>query len=213
MRAAIIPTHGRESLEQAVDAIAPQVDEIILIAHNTTRPSQVWPDGEVQIIPYSEDPPNISHMWNLGLDRAEVLGANFAAILNDDAIVPPSWFDGIEFVMEMTGAVAGSRAGDPNFSALLTTPEPTQPIHRLSGHAFVLYVSKHIRMDDQFQWWYGDDDIDWQARRLGGTVLVPGEPVEHLYPNQSTTGILREIANEDRVRFEAKWGMHPWPVS
>jgi hypothetical protein len=61
-------------------------------------------------------------------------------------------------------------------------------------------------------WWYGDDDLDWEAREKGGALLVPGIPVEHRDPNGAMRDRpeLHAQAGRDRATFKAKWGRTPW---
>lgn len=181
-------------------AIAPQVEHIILIAHNFP----IEPEGRLEVIPYTDSPPNISTMWNLGIKRAEELGATRIAVLNDDAIVYNGWFDSIERAMIKTGAAAGWSAGEHHGHLLYTKAEPT--MRRMSGYAFV--INAGLRADEQFQWWYGDNDLEWRAREAGGVVQVGGS-IEHRHPNASTIGELARIAGEDKKRFKKKWGTLP----
>lgn len=186
MRLAVIPTHDRPGdYEDCYAAIRPQVDMVITIAHFATY-------AKAPSISYTEVVPNISVMWNLGLDEAEWQAGKEpfdVAVLNDDAIVPPDWFDRVTSHMRILGAAAGCvhRPHDP----------------RMAGHAFILDGSKGLRADPQFQWWYGDDDLE---RRAGEIAFVRGPGVEHRHPNSTTVGELAWIAGQDKIRFQKKWG-------
>ena len=205
-RLAVIPTTGRGVLWDCLDAIRPQVDHVILIAHRCA-PNV---GGSVSVIDYLSKVPNISLMWNLGLIEAErrTKGSFDVAVLNDDAIVPSSWFYEVTAAMHEVGAVAGSRdqSGVLRGTQTYLTAGPIGLENRLTGYAFILDGDARLRLDEQFQWWYGDDDLDWRAREAGGVVKVPGEPVVHRYPNGTTHGELEKIAGEDRERFKKKWG-------
>lgn len=199
---AVIPTYGRPCLSDCIAAILPQVDEILIIGHNV-MPSGL-PDN-CYVIPYFvEEPPNISTMWNLGIKSAHQ--NCLVAILNDDAIVPPDWFEKVSTAMAETGSVVGCMSDVAKIHHQ-TFNSPHLP--RMEGYAFILDTSHGIMLDEQFHWWWGDTDLDWQARWAGGTVIVPGT-IEHRYPNGTTTGILAEIAGQDRERFIQKWGSAPW---
>lgn len=184
-------------------AIGQQVDHIILIAHRC-EPLIGDSGGQVHVIPYEKEVPNISEMWNLGLNLAEYLKADRIAVLNDDAIVYNGWFSNIENAMIATGAVAGWSSGEHEGHLLYTKAEPT--LIRMTGYAFV--IEKKIRVDEQFQWWFGDNDLEWRARELGGVVHVGGD-VEHRHPNGTTFGRLAKIAGQDKERFRRKWGRLP----
>lgn len=221
MRVAVIPTNGRHHLVGALQSIMPQVDHTIVILHNC------WPQvvqsftrtDPVTLVQYDRTPPNISEMWNIGLDcadRLDPLGGMDVAILNDDVEVPPGWFDTVTKGMRDSGAIAGS-SDQFGFSIpdwgkggiLHKDAEPIDVRLRMSGFAFILDADVGMRLDEQFRWWYGDDDLEWRARELGGVVKVAGWPVVHHAPGQSTVGELAAIAGEDRDRFQAKWGRTP----
>jgi hypothetical protein len=221
LKYAVICTRDREQdFADALAAIRPQVDAVIVIAHmfpDYVDDCRDWADGGV--IDYSEDPPNISRMWNLGLEAVAKLadGQPYdVAVLNDDAIVPPDWFETITSAMRQVGAAAGSadqhgrlRAGDWDLDV---TVGPKNLFNRLAGFAFILDGDKGLSLDEQFQWHYGDDDLEWVACGRGGVVLVGGCKVDHLLPNSTTVGVLAEIAGGDRERFRAKWGQVPHGV-
>lgn len=210
---AIVVTHDRPvEYAACVAAIGGQVDRVVTVAHNCDYPT--GPD----VVTYGETVPNISTMWNLGLDTIAYLAetAGFGdrydvAVLNDDVETPPGWFDRVTGMMHRTGAVAGS--GD-QFNRLRapivrTKLGPVERMERMSGFAFILDGTAHLTLDEQFQWWYGDDDLEWRARLAGGVVIVPRASVTHRYPNKSTVGVLAAIAGQDRERFHVKWGQLP----
>lgn len=205
-RYAVIPTYGRECFTDCVEAISPQVDKIFVIGHNYTPPN--LPE-KCELISYPVEVPNISTMWNLGIKAAvaESTEQSVVAVLNDDAIVPNNWFSRIEDQMAHYGAVVGCM--NSGIEQVMIQKDPNPPWPRMEGFAFILSTEFGILLDEQFQWWWGDTDLDWQARLAGGTVLVPGV-IEHRHPNSTTTGILAEIAGEDRKRFIDKWGSAPW---
>lgn len=194
-RYAVVLTHDRpEDFRDCMSAILPQVDRVFVVSHAAPY-TRFLPS--VTVIPFYAPTladMNISRAWNFGLDRAHVWAQGQpydVAVLNDDAIVPPDWFRVVTEAMRRAGAAAGS--GARCFDA------------RMSGYAFVLDGTKDIRADEQFEWWYGDDDIERQARALGGVVQVPGVDVEHRHPNGTTTGVLAEKTVRDSLRFQRKW--------
>lgn len=202
--AAVIPTTGRECLRDCLKAIAPQVDDIYLINHKAGIKG--GDEIKLHVLDYFEDVPNISVMWNMGLQAAYDGGAEVVAVLNDDAIVFPGWLERIVRSMAVTGAVAGWCEGQHRGHLLYQEATPT--MRRMQGFAFALDSKAVLLADEQFQWWYGDNDLEWRARQAGGVVQCGGE-IKHLHPNGTTVGKLALIAGEDRKRFETKWGMLP----
>lgn len=214
-RYAVIPTHDRpEQFATCLRAIFDQVDYVVVVSHRADYAARYRGEA-IAVVEYREELPNISAMWNLGLQEAEwgsYAEAHDVAVLNDDAVVPPGWFDAVLGGMRLGDAIAG--CVDPyergELQRLVST-EPADITRRLSGFAFILEGSAGLRADEQFRWWWGDTDLDWRARHQGGVVLVPGVPVEHP-PGGSTppVGVLADIAAEDRERFIVKWGDAPW---
>jgi hypothetical protein len=199
IRLAVILTHDRpDDFLDCLHAIEPQVDYVFVVSHRTAYASQQERKQHVSVIPYQDEVPNISKAWNLGLRRAEIWarGRDYrVAVLNDDAVVPSGWFATIADEMTRTGAAAGAaaRQGDP----------------RMAGFAFILNGRAALFADEQFEWWFGDDDLAHRARAAGGVAQPQGLDVEHRHPNSTTVGVLAAKATEDRFRFYQKWGYLP----
>lgn len=197
-RYAVITTHERrEDFADCVRAIAPQVDVVIAVQHNSTYAGVILDElGRDQwaVCQYVTEVPNISEMWNRGLrlagDYAQETPYD-VAVLNDDAIVPDDWFQRVTNAMRAQGAAAGcvKRKQDP----------------RMSGYAFILASEAELYADEQFQWWYGDDDLQRRAELEGGVAFALGADVEHRHPNSTTVGVLADVAQQDRRRFSRKW--------
>jgi YD repeat-containing protein len=207
-----------------LDAIAPQVDRIVLIDNSDDGSAGRelekigGPVDNLHTILAAQQPPNLSRLWNLGLEHASTdhrmdydPEGYRIAVLNDDAIVPQHWFDIVVTAMETYGCAAGGygsfSSGGPAVHRVAGT---TRLDRRLPGYAFILDGSYGLRADEQLQWWCGDNDLDMQAREAAGTVILPGDPVRHLYPDQSTTGVLAARTAEDMRLFVQKWGFRPW---
>lgn len=215
---AVIPTRNRHKmLLDCVHSIITQVDAVVIIDNNSDP--EITLDREyqtVEVIKADIDPPNISHLWNIGIQRAEEL-AKFlpkwnVAVFNSDVIVPNGWISRISSAMRQTTAVlAYSDQCGGNRMILHTKAQQIDLRTRITGFSYMIRGESGLRLDETMKWWYSDDDLDWRARLLGGSLLVPGIPVDHRDPNGSTNRRkdLQEQAGRDRQTFIAKWGMAP----
>ena len=73
----------------------------------------------------------------------------------------------------------------------------------ITGSCFVIDTTFDLRPDEGYRWWYGDNDLDWKARKnFGGLVLVPVN-FQHLTPNHLTLNsyMLQELAQMDKDRW------------
>lgn len=218
-RAAVIPTRGDrpDVLAQCLAAIVPQVHLTVVI--DNSDKGHITPSDfpvPIQVLHDSEQPPNLSRLWNVGIratehwatqDERQYRRGLYTAVLNDDAIVPPYWFDELEAGMESSSASAAGYNGD---MIVHRTPGTTALHQRLPGHAFLLRRSAEVYADERMRWWCGDNDIDMHSRMRGGTLILPGDPVLHLHPDQSTHGVLAQQAAQDMQAFVDKWGFRPW---
>lgn len=232
-RFAVVATHNRPAeLNRCVEALAPQVDGIVVIDNASDPPcsftwlhSHAWAVGEafLNLIRDEEQPPNLSRLWNLGLDevaRACVrvgLKQWDVAVVNDDATVPPGWFDALSEAMRANRTVMAASTAPPfadpgpGVNQYWTTQAPMSVVTRLTGWAFILRGEwEGARLDEQFRWWCGDDDISYRARQAGGLVQVGGLHVPNEYADQSTTGALAEQTALDMQAFVDKHGKRPW---
>ncbi len=216
-RYAVIPTKGNrhQILARCVNAIAPQIFGYTHIVHNS---SDDWvmvdtchPISSMRVSP--DEPMNLSKMWNRGLDaiarETERIGAKEwdVAILNDDAIVPEGWFDAVSANMRATQSAAGCSGP---VAGVLRDPGPV-PLHtRMVGPAFIVAGELGLRGNEDLKWWYTDDWMDWESRKLGGMAMVPGFPIEHLHPNGQMSPELQVQAAKDGETFRAIYGQAPW---
>lgn len=221
-RAAVIPTRDRHDLvADCIASVADQVDHVIVVDNLSDPPidPSPWPD-KVYCTSEPMDPPNISALWNAGVDVA-VSGSAIAGapewdvvILNSDVVVPPGWVDSLSRAMRSTTAVLAYPDQHGGTRQILHTQSgPVDLRTRITGYAFMLRGEvTGLRFDESLAWWYGDDDLDWRAREQGGALLVPGLTVEHRCPNGSMyeRPELQAQAGRDRETFQAKWGRTPW---
>lgn len=159
-------------------------------------------------------PPNLSAMWNEGLEWAGRWG-NLkwdVAILNDDAIVPPGWFDAVSQAMRAFDAAAGCSDPDGTLHAPIHHRKigPVGLDRRLVGYAFMLAGEKGVRANEDLHWYFTDDHIDYASREAGGTVMIPGFPVQHLHPNGQISLEIAARIPVDAQNFKDRWGVMPW---
>lgn len=233
---AVIATHNRpDDLADCVAAIAPQVHRVIVIDNAsdppvacsrddcdpcTCRPVSLDID---HVIEDPEQPPNLSRLWNVGIDRAHgyamINGANRWDILivNDDFIAGAGFVERLQNALRADHAVAASPyAWATNGPARVDVYQETGTLRgldtRMAGFAFMIRGESGLRLDERFRWWYGDDDLAQQACGAGGRVVVHGLSWEHRKPDQQTHADSRLLvqAGTDRYAFVAKWGFQPW---
>lgn len=224
---AVIPTRGRpDDLLRCIKSIRHQVDRIVIVDNNDD-PYEVndllAAEGffeDVIIFYHAQQPPNLSKLWNLGLETTEFYNGGGeawnVAILNDDAIVPPGWFQALSQAMRVHNCAAACQQPFGGKEKTIWVDLPSVKTvtpgveSRLTGWAFMLRGELGLRFDEQFQWWCGDDDMSMQARRHGGLIQVPGFPVQNVHANESTVGALLDQSAIDMQRFVDKWGVRPW---
>ena len=221
-RLAVILTHNRpDLLVQCVTAIHTQVQVTLVIDNASdppvdrgTLPASAGHQVAVRHVP--DQPPNLAKLWNLGLDVATNLADEdpwFVAVLCDDAIVPPGWFDAVTAAMADTGAAAGcSNPWGHDHPPRVKTEPDSDLMGRMPGWAFILNGTKGLHADESMKWWFLDTSLDWSARAAGGMVMVSGFPVPNLRPNDFTVNVpgLAEQAGRDGEAFVARWGWRPW---
>ena len=101
-RFAVIPTHNRpEHLANCVEAIHPQVEMTFIIDNASDPPVGGHHLAPCVIIRHPEQPPNLSRLWNIGLDAVEAYAKLTAldhwdvAILNDDSLPYEGWKENV----------------------------------------------------------------------------------------------------------------------
>lgn len=230
-RFAIILTHNRPAeLARCLEAIAPQVDAILVI-DNASDPPVLFQDlsaavlrgtchSTIRLHHVPDQPPNLARLWNVGFDMVCAVSeaAGFQqwdiAVLCDDAVPPPGWFEAVSTSMRAKGAAIG--ASSPwvtSQGAIDVKREPDGDLMgRMPGWAFVIAGERGLRADESMHWWWLDTDLDWQARAAGGMVMIGGYPVPNDRPNDFTINVpgLAEQAGRDGETFARKWGSRPW---
>jgi GT2 family glycosyltransferase len=222
----VVPTHNRpDELRVLLASLQMPRDQVLVIDNASTPPvvpgpdGRRWPDDHVidaHVVRDVEQPPNLSRLWNRGIDWAADLACgepHAVAVLNDDVVMPPLALDQLVSVLQQTGA-AIAFPDQHRHGGLLhrVVPGPVPLNERMTGYCFVLRGGIGLRADERFRWWFGDDDLEWRAIEFGGTVRVGGVTVQHLHPDRSTRTKpeLEWQTHYDRAAFVAKWGRAPW---
>jgi glycosyltransferase involved in cell wall biosynthesis len=217
-RIGVVATHNRPAeLRRLLDAIVPQCHAVVIIDNASTPPVDIGDGRWPHIIRDEEQPPNLSRLWNVGIDwaREYVRGGDYVghdvAVFNDDAVPPPGWWDAVSRLMRAHGAAAACSDpyGAQAYPVLKLKPD-ADIMARMTGWAFMLRGEVGLRLDEDYRWWWGDTQLDWDARAAGGMLVVPGYRVENTLANTSTTGPLAEQAGLDRATFKRKNGWNPW---
>jgi hypothetical protein len=213
-------------LFDAVHSLWGQCDRVVIVDNGSNPPIKPetwgmvewWETGWVGSVSVPEDPPNISRLWNIGLDLVEqaVRGVHDewdVAVLNSDVVVPHDWMSRMSSAMRSGPAVLAypDQSGYQSGSILHREAGPVPLTQRITGYAHLMRGEAGLRYDETMAWWYSDDDMDWSARQRGGALLVPGLGVEHRDPNGSTNARheLQVQAGLDRQTFINKWGRAP----
>jgi hypothetical protein len=215
---AVCPSMGRDCLTGMLESLINQVDRFFLVrtekyVNPIDHPRLVSIESVGHLVDPVAEPKNIQHWWNLGIIAAEaqaqMLGLEEwnVLVVNDDIVAPPHLVRTLGRAMRETTAVLAYPNAFDDRCVMNTEPGPVDLRTRITGWCWMIRGESGITADERFQWWYGDDDLDWTARTMGGALCVPGCAVEHLYPGQ-TTGASPELTARthlDRQEFAAKW--------
>lgn len=210
---AIIPSRSRpRELADLVTRLLAEDARGVVVVDNGYEAPRRFDDERVTVLHDDEQPPNLSRMWNTALDevsrRTRGVDEWNVALLNDDAGVPPGWVAAVTTALRSNGAAAACTG--PVNRVTLKTAHDRELATRMCPWAFVLRGELGLRADERLRWWWGDTDLDWQARLAGGVVIIPGHPVTNAYANSTTTGELLVQSGRDGEEFARKWGSRPW---
>lgn len=202
---AVIPVRDRHEHTLALIAqLGLPPERIIVIDNGSTVPARdVVPPG-VRVIERPDR--NMSEFWNIGLElaAAEQPGPHNVALLNNDLSVPSGFLAALANGLRVR---PDHLIAYPDHERRLP-PGICDPVGRMSGYAFMLRGEAGLRADPQFVWWYGDNDLEQQARARGKVVCVGGLHLHHLEHNRATAASpeLTALTEQDQVRYQAKWG-------
>jgi len=134
---------------------------------------------------------NIQLWWQIGIAYVEQEGGRFVAIVNDDVDLKSDQLtkmlhELLEWKVAMVASKVSKKYG--------------------WGHAFLIDLSKGVRPDTRFRWYYGDYDLKYQAKRRGGFKMSTQEIV-HLEPGNNTKNyeFLNTLTENDRRAFKYKY--------
>lgn len=211
----VVTTHNRHAMLDDLLSDLPRAQTVI-VDHRSDPPIE---HSEVARVIRCDCDPNISHLWNLGINwvAGHARGTPYTVtVINDDLRVPPGTLPSLASALHRTN----TQIAFPDVHGLLKPgeiavrqgePGPHNLFHRMTGYCFMLRGDGDLRADESLVWWYGDDDLEWRAEARLGTVRVGGAKVEHLSPNASMADpALAAQAVRDRDTFIAKWGVPPW---
>lgn len=192
----VIPTAGRSTLEGAVDSTGVPRERIVIVhtGHNVTLI-----DGTIAVL--DQGPVNIQRWWNRGLDVVAARGGRYALVLNDDARISNRDIGRMVRGLQMTGAALAC----PGTPGLVVGGSKYQG-RTLTGWCWMLDLATGLRPDESYRWWFGDDDLDWRARRDHGGIVTLPMRVEHLHPNELTfeSQGLQALASLDAERWRTE---------
>jgi len=194
----VVPTAGRATLAPAIASSGIPPERVVIVA---TAPSITVPSWCHVIADFGEV--NIHRWWNAGLDYAAEHGARWACVINDDVLLDETTVPALVAAAERTGAALASIGGD----TLLRDPSPSR--RSIEGACWLLDLSSGLRPDESYRWWYGDDDLDWRARRDHGGVALTEAPFVHLHPNALTeaTPALMQLTYADAQLWAQRTGV------
>lgn len=189
-----VPTAGRVTLEAAINSTGIPRERVVVVA---TTSAPVDMDGCTVLHDLGDI--NIHRWWNAGLDACMSRGARYVAVINDDVLMDehtlPSLVDAL--------LEAGATLASPGGGGLVTDPARLMVIN---GACWLLDTASGLRPDEGYRWWYGDNDIDFRARRDHGGVVSVQCYFEHLFPNEltATTPDLLALTHLDAQRWASR---------
>lgn len=150
-------------------------------------------------------------MWNDAARHAT--GADAIAFLNDDIAVLPGTMDALAAALQSDPGVwlvsgdyrrPTSQGIDPGGLALVSG---TYRQNGVCGWCYMVRADRWPGVDEQFEVWYGDDDIVASIQAAGGKVAIAcGIPVDH--QGEATIASLdwtHDAKVRDAHRYSAKW--------
>ena len=127
-------------------------------------------------------------MWNEGVKRAALGGADYVAVLNDDITILPGTLPLMAHALG-TDPLVGVVYPDVRVPLDVL---PTEPLTLestkgswgpggMTGFCFMFRTPLFLPVfDESYRWWYGDDDFEERVRGAGRLVCrITGLPIRH----------------------------------
>jgi len=185
-------------------------------AAQATRQAESWADPTRVDVFGWPNPRNLSRMWLAAQHEATAVGATHLVCLNDDITLTAERGHPVgEWVANHDACNLGLSC--PSY----LTPHVPPDTHRmvfgtyrdagLAGFAWCLTLAGAPEIDEQFEWWGGDDDLVWSQattdppRAVG---IIGATRVAHPCAETTahTVAWTHTARNDDRARLHAKWG-------
>lgn len=185
-----IPTNHRHQdlLRGILDAADLDTLDVAVVAD---QPVPDWLPARAHVITERGDGINLHRWWNTGIDYLRARGCDHVAILSDDVVIDAGTLPALSAALDASGAT------------IAVPVTPGSPMF-----AFMLNTAHGVRGDESYAWWYGDNQILWDADLAHGTVSVPEAFARHIHPNErtSTSPQLRQLAARDARTWRTR---HP----
>lgn len=154
---------------------------------------------------------SLSRLWNMGLDVAYHHDADHVAVLSSDVAGHPASLAVLATAMTSTGAVMAGPDIHGQGPLVMGADHRRTQYERVPGGCFMLDGTHRLRCDEGYRWWYGDDDLECQAREVGPVALFAGTGLTFTEPDTGLDTEEKERwAGEDHQRFVDRWGRGPW---
>ena len=224
-RVVVIPSIGCSVRLNGVvrSALASGADEVAVLEnqdghrHSPSALNMLVDDGLLAEVRYERLPKlGLYAIWNRGISlaRNDRPGPAIAVILNDDIEIPAGTIRALMEALEddqrigVLGADYATPHLDPVEDPVVSYVRGTYRHGGIGGFAFACRADV-CHVDEQFEWWGGDDDLVNTAVQAGyRTGVLLGAPVRHPEPETSAVKFpeLSAAKDRDRERLRAKWG-------
>jgi hypothetical protein len=173
-------------------------------------------DKRLKVVPAKGK--RIYEMWDWGWEMSCALfdKAVNVAFLNDDIKIPDNFLGALGHAVRSSDTI-GCAYPDYTVRAEESDPRglyvPTTGTYRaggMCGWAFMIRGELRTRIgpiDTQFEWWFGDDDLERRIREAGFDVVrIPGLGLDH--ESEATARLhdwTHEAKDRDADRYRAKY--------
>jgi hypothetical protein len=133
---------------------------------------------------------NINRWWNNGIKYAEANGAKYVYIVNDDVDFPD------DFVEKMYEFMIVS-----NLDVL-----DTENTGNGGGSSWMLRLDSGLRLDEDFNWYYGDTFLYEQAETNGKAGRIFNKDFIHFEPNGhvAVSEEFQRLIEQDHITYKRK---------